>query len=131
MAYLVMLINHLDVRILIGFVFLHKQKGKLIQVSARNQHTLAKEKFLCQGLESEEEAETGWKPRKGTHVYHESGGTLSQGVLAARGFLNLEGRMEKLDARTELEEKKNQKAASAEAVYFAQSATIGDLHISC
>lgn len=75
MAYLVMLINHLDVRILIGFVFLHKQKGKLIQVSARNQHTLAKEKFLCQGLESEEEAETGWKPRKGTHVYHESGGT--------------------------------------------------------
>jgi hypothetical protein len=39
--------------------------------------------------------------------------------------------MEKLDAGAELEEKKNQEAASAKSAFCAQSTTIGDLHAGC
>lgn len=53
--------------------------------------------------------------------------TRSPRVLVAWGFLSLEVRREKLDARIELEEKKNQEAASVESAYYAQNATVGSL----
>lgn len=53
--------------------------------------------------------------------------TRSPRVLVAWGFLSLEVRREKSDARIDLEEKKNQEAASAESAYYAQNATLGNL----
>lgn len=65
MAHLGTLINHLDVRILIGFVFLHKQKGGADSgFSVESERSLVKETFLCQGWESEKEAETGMNAKE-------------------------------------------------------------------
>lgn len=75
-----MLINHLNVRILIGFVFLDKQNGMLAQVS----------KWLCQGLESKkEEPERGMEAKAG-----DPRATPVRGGLMHR-FLSFEVRMEK------------------------------------
>lgn len=72
-----MLINHLDVRTLIGFVFLNKQSGMLAQVSTCNKNTplWRKSDFLRVG-EQEGGSREGWKPRKEAHVPYQSEGLV-------------------------------------------------------